>query len=119
MQIIFKILDVDNDKKISEGDLFQIMKLTESHPLLFANQESIEDGKNERSEVDLFLEIFSNDFCRIIKTIEMKRNVRGRGDENIMKIRAIEQKLMSMSPPKIEVKKSMMTGNHDYLKIEN
>lgn len=35
---------------------------------------------------DLFLKVFSNDFCKIIKTINFKRKVRGRDDPLKLKI---------------------------------
>jgi hypothetical protein len=44
-------------------------------------------------EYDLFLDLFSFDFCKIVKAINLKRKVRGREDSNMNKMRAIEVKL--------------------------
>ena len=77
---MFKILDYNYDKKLSEADLFQLMRLTSS-------------TNEEQQEGDLFLEIFSNDFVKVTKSIGLKRRVRGREDPYHSKIKAIELKL--------------------------
>lgn len=41
-------------------------------------------------EADLFLEVFSNDFVRITKNINLKRRVRGREDNDKNKLKMIE-----------------------------
>ena len=87
---MFKVLDVNNDKKLSESDLFQIMKWSSSNP-----QGALKDPEQPsmNQENDIFLEIFSSDFCKIVKSINLKRKVRGRDDINQAKMKALENKL--------------------------
>ena len=60
--------------------MFQIMKWCQS-------------GTGGSEELDIFLEIFANDFCKIVKNINMKRRVRGRDDIYANKMKSIEAKL--------------------------
>lgn len=70
----FKLFDINNDKRISENDLFELMKM-----MSFANGSDSTDNKkveflniNEFQRKDLFLEIFSNDYIKILRAIERK-----------------------------------------------
>ncbi|CDW75780.1 UNKNOWN [Stylonychia lemnae] len=61
----YKIIDINNDKKLSENDLFQLMKLCAQ-----TNQKQ-DDQPPEDS--DVFLEVFSADFVKVIKQINIKK----------------------------------------------
>ncbi len=42
---------------------------------------------------DIFLELFTNDFCKITNTINLKRRMRGRDDMYVNKLRALDQRI--------------------------
>lgn len=45
---------------------------------------------------DIFLELFSQDFCRITQAINTKRKLRGRDDMYQNKLKAIDLKVQTM-----------------------
>ena len=83
MRFCFKVLDINNDGKISESDLFTIMKwCTIKKPLTNEDDTLPIDGSNPslNRDQDMFLELFSADFCKIIKQINFKRKIKGKDD---------------------------------------
>lgn len=74
---MFKVLDINGDKKITESDLFQIMQWTSVKD---KSKKTVISSEDDTEEKDMFLEIFAHDFVKITKSINYKRKVRGRDD---------------------------------------
>jgi len=45
---------------------------------------------------DIFIELFTNDFCKITNAINQKRRMRGRDDMYVNKLRALDQRLQAL-----------------------
>lgn len=84
---VFKVLDVNNDKRISESDLFNVMRMCNIASNWNSSDTQSVDKKSkqiqrvhEPLEHDMFLYLFAGDFCKIIKALNLKRKVRGKED---------------------------------------
>ena len=78
--LAFQIFDLNNDKKLSEKDMFELMEVSSAvkggyykNPDLNKNTEII---PLNRKKEDLFLDVFSNDYIKIIKSIERKKEAK-------------------------------------------
>lgn len=85
-EIAFQILDLNQDKKLSENDMFDLMKMTSAikggyylNPDLHKNQKILPLNEHK---FDLFLDVFSNDYIKIIKAIERKKDIKGITDDD-------------------------------------
>lgn len=65
---------------------------------------------------DIFLEIFSQDFCRITQAINMKRRMRGRDDMYQNKLKAIDLKVQTLETynKSSPLKSSIAKGPNNY-----
>ena len=82
----FKIFDVNADNRLSEQDMFDMMKYCSAIKGGYYNQlETAQEDFLKQQEMsklhvrkdDLFLDVFSNDFIRIIKDIDRRKKARG------------------------------------------
>eukprot|EP00347_Sterkiella_histriomuscorum_P024204 403331951 len=80
-QFTFKIIDINNDRKLSENDMFQLMKYC-------SNKQSSQSGFKMPEQTDLFMEVFSGDVVKIVKHINLKKS----GKLQDIKIRKFESK---------------------------
>lgn len=80
-EFAYKVMDMNNDKKLSENDMFDLMKHTSAvkggyyqNPELHRNADIL---PLNTKKFDLFLDVFSSDYIKIIKAIERKKDAKG------------------------------------------
>lgn len=86
-EFAWKIMDMNNDKKLSENDMFDLMKQTSAikggyymNPDLHKNAEIL---LLNQKKFDLFLDVFSSDYIKIIKAIERKKDAKGINEDDL------------------------------------
>lgn len=87
-RLAFKIFDTNQDKKVSEKDMFELMNMCtgqgkpghisvmEDHN--FKDNEILKLGKKR---ADIFIDIFASDYIKIVAAIEKKKEAKGIKDE--------------------------------------
>ena len=96
-------MDMNNDKKLSENDMFDLMKSTSAvkggyyqNPDLHKN---IGILPLNTKKFDLFLDVFSSDVTKVIQAIERKKHVRGINQDDLGASKKFEQfGITSFSP---------------------
>ena len=87
-KIAFDIFDLTNDKKLSENDMFDLIKMTSAikggyyqnpDPHLHLKQKV--QPLNTKN-FDLFHDVFANDYIKITKAIERKKEIMGINDDD-------------------------------------
>lgn len=78
---------MNNDKKISENDMFDIMKCTSAvkggyyqNPDLHKNLDIL---PLNTKKFDLFLDVFSSDVTKVIQAIERKKDAKGINQDDL------------------------------------
>jgi Ca2+-binding EF-hand superfamily protein len=61
----FKIFDINNDGKLSENDLYDLMQLTSSNKIISLQEKGKDILTLKKRESDLFIDIFWGDFNKI------------------------------------------------------
>ena len=87
-RLAFKIFDTNQDKKVSEKDMFELMNMCtgqgkpghisvmDDHH--FKDNEILKLGKKR---ADIFIDIFASDYIKIVAAIEKKKEAKGIKDE--------------------------------------
>ena len=78
----FKIFDINNDQRVSENDLYDLMQLTSSDKIKSLQEKGKDIIPISDRAPDLFTDIFAGDFIKIIKKIEDCRKGKGFTDED-------------------------------------
>jgi Ca2+-binding EF-hand superfamily protein len=82
-KMAFEIFDVNKDKKLSENDMFDLMKMCsgtrggkmDDAPVILALDQKMSD---------LFLDVFSQDYIKIIKVLDRKKAAQGISHDDLM-----------------------------------
>jgi hypothetical protein len=93
----FKIFDTNGDGVLSENDMFELMQqcqgivgikggfLSQTKDQFIKEQEIIPLGVSKH---DIFLDVFSNDYIKIVKAIERKKKAKGGHQEDTYRFKA-------------------------------
>jgi len=88
-------MDMNNDKKLSENDMFDLMRQTSAvkggyyqNPDLHKNLEILPLNSKK---FDLFLDVFSSDYIKVIKAIERKKDAKGINQDDMNASKKFEQ----------------------------
>jgi hypothetical protein len=73
----FKIFDVNQDKKLSENDMFELMKSCQTLKDEKDKSDPAEILHLNQFKQDLFIDVFFNDYVKIIEAIERKKKATG------------------------------------------
>lgn len=94
-EFAYKVMDMNNDKKLSENDMFDLMKQTSAvkggyyqNPDLHKNAEIL---PLNQKKFDLFLDVFSSDYIKITKAIERKKDAKGMNVDDLGASKKFEQ----------------------------
>ena len=153
-ELAFQIFDCNNDKKVSENDMFELMRITsgvkggyvnmftemnegkmqtfikDQQLISYSEQINEKTGEKEKKKEirytrklgepfkDIFLDIFSRDYIKVIKKIDNKRQTLGiTADTDMRKDGATPKvglsKKMKKEPPKISTNSEMDVSERD------
>jgi hypothetical protein len=68
----FALFDVNGDGRITEESLFKLVRLTSMRPLSLPLEPTNLLGKYD-TEPDIFVEVFANDFFRVLRALTAKQ----------------------------------------------